>query len=362
MSDRRRRPARRYAQLSKPAARGIPFLNESGETVPPFGVMRVKRWHGHHYTINQFAPGNPANRAFWESIPRPPLFLFNGPTEIEAGAFGYAQDELPYICEYDDSDTTTVGQQDSWGPRPGEWKLFFGHFWFRGESVISRKSEGDTDNLAYFTPELRPDVIPIHNNNFEAATITRYTPLPLFQWSTQVNGFLGDLPIQTQPVGTSDFIAHGPRMIVPSPPWDFEDNATGFTTIGEIALYAFDTTDPTAPVSREEWGLKHDERKLFKGYPGMQAVGRDQGATGFALFRRRPYQVLHVEAPAITSGNQQFCDMFDRTINLRDGVGQQIPAFNRLVHPTVINEKGWIASVCGEWQMINADKWSEPDT
>lgn len=90
----------------------IPFKNDSAESVPPFGVMRV--------TGIETIGGRPIVK-----IGKPNTYgsqyshYVNGPIEVAAGAYGTCTNEFPALAAT--NGTASGGQL--WGPRDDSWEL-----------------------------------------------------------------------------------------------------------------------------------------------------------------------------------------------------------------------------------------------
>lgn len=133
---------------------GIPFRNDSGQTIPAYGVMRITGVAVVEgmpvLTVNQ--PDNQFHRTF----------LLNGPVDIPASgastSYGTAQDgSYPAFALFDDS-TLPAGQSDPklgdhWGVDNGSWKLSYGRegFYVLGGAY---GSEGDG-----YTPGMQRTIV-----------------------------------------------------------------------------------------------------------------------------------------------------------------------------------------------------------
>lgn len=98
----------------------IPFRNDSGETIPAFGVMRPRiaadatteivdrdgRW-----CVSVVKPDTKFSRRY----------LINGPTAIPDGGFGLAADGSTPVLALRDNETVACG--DGWGVQASSWKL-----------------------------------------------------------------------------------------------------------------------------------------------------------------------------------------------------------------------------------------------
>lgn len=135
------------------APRGIPFRNDSGQTIPAYGVMRVTG-----VTVVQGMPVltvDQPDQKFHRT------FLLNGPVDVPGGSsgnYGTAQDgSYPAIALYDDS-TLPQGQNnpnlgDHWGADQNSWKLVYGREGFYvlggsyGDQGGSDGSTGQTSSM-----------------------------------------------------------------------------------------------------------------------------------------------------------------------------------------------------------------------
>jgi hypothetical protein len=122
---------------------GIPFRNDSGQTIPAYGVMRI--------TGVAVVEGMPVLTVDQPDDQFHRTFLLNGPVDIpasgESTGYGTAQDgSYPAFALFDDS--TLPGSQsspnlgDHWGVDNGSWKLSYGRegFYVLGGAY---GSEGD---------------------------------------------------------------------------------------------------------------------------------------------------------------------------------------------------------------------------
>jgi hypothetical protein len=121
---------------------GIPFRNDSGETVPAYGVMRVTgsvTVDGTEYvTIGK--PNSDFKRKY----------LVNTGSDVANGAYGTGTwlDEGGSVL-YDDANTPAIGE--SWGPSNGSWKI---KKWRYGFSIIGNPTGGSTDLVRAWQEEV----------------------------------------------------------------------------------------------------------------------------------------------------------------------------------------------------------------
>lgn len=96
-----------------------PFWNNSGETIPAFGVMRIEG----RSAVSNYAPVilkcNKPNTTFQR------YYAINGPKPVAAGSGGVCITTfgLEFGALYNTSDGTPA-YGESWGAKSGEWKLF----------------------------------------------------------------------------------------------------------------------------------------------------------------------------------------------------------------------------------------------
>lgn len=96
--------------------RGLPFRNDSGETIPAYAVVQLSGViyvNGQH-VWTAIKPSTTANIA---------NTFFNGPTDVDAGSYGSCTADLPAWALLSDP-TAQVGQTA--GPEPASWKLKIG--------------------------------------------------------------------------------------------------------------------------------------------------------------------------------------------------------------------------------------------
>lgn len=91
----------------------IPFRNDSGETIPPFGVMRPSdiveregRW-----VFKVVKPDTTFSRRY----------LINGPTAVPIDGYGMAADGSYPVLALRENETVECA--DGWGVQPSSWKL-----------------------------------------------------------------------------------------------------------------------------------------------------------------------------------------------------------------------------------------------
>lgn len=94
--------------------RWLAFRNDSGETCPAFGIIRVIGIATIEGRI--IVKGGKPNTTFQR------LYFVNGPSDVPDGGFGSCTDDFPTLALYDTGATAAVGE--SWGAKPSEWKLF----------------------------------------------------------------------------------------------------------------------------------------------------------------------------------------------------------------------------------------------
>lgn len=93
----------------------FPGYNNSGETIPPFSIVRIDTGStiGGVYHANLAKPSSTFAR----------LYGCTGPSEIAAASYGGYHLETG-MCSYD-SGTPVTGED--WGPKPGQWTLSKGY-------------------------------------------------------------------------------------------------------------------------------------------------------------------------------------------------------------------------------------------
>jgi hypothetical protein len=118
LAPQRSYPQRRQRFTNYPS--GIAFFNNSGETIPAFGVMKV-------YAESTLSDSQGVTSAIY-AVQKPDttfarLYLVNGSDTVEANAYGTGSFvDLPDRVLYDSADGTPVAGQ-VWGPYPSSWKL-----------------------------------------------------------------------------------------------------------------------------------------------------------------------------------------------------------------------------------------------
>jgi hypothetical protein len=118
MAPQRSYPQRRQRFTNYPS--GIAFFNNSGETIPAFGVMKV-------YAESSLSDSQGVTSAIY-AVQKPDttfarLYLVNGSDTVAASAYGTGSFvDLPDRVLYDSADGTPVAGQ-VWGPYPGQWSL-----------------------------------------------------------------------------------------------------------------------------------------------------------------------------------------------------------------------------------------------
>lgn len=102
------------------AIRWHPFLNNSGETVPAWAVLRVESLDGETglYTLRKPNADSQLN------------VVFNGPTDVPTGGYGACTRDYPATVLYDAADGTPAADQE-WGAGNGSFKLRKGKAGFR---------------------------------------------------------------------------------------------------------------------------------------------------------------------------------------------------------------------------------------
>lgn len=118
----------------------IPFRNESGETVPAYGVMRV--------TGVEFVASVPLIIVAKPSTAFQRMYLVNGPMQVSGDSnqdrrgFGTWLSDAGFVL-YDDSNTPAYGE--GWGPSASSWKI---KKWRYGFTILGGATGGDTDIVA----------------------------------------------------------------------------------------------------------------------------------------------------------------------------------------------------------------------
>jgi hypothetical protein len=111
-----RRNQRRGRQRNVSAPKKIRIINDSGETIPAYGIMAVT-------TGFQVQIGTPLVHVTKPSTTFRRRYLINGATSVSASGESFAQmpqgDGL-YKILYDSG---TPAQGDGWGPKPAQWSL-----------------------------------------------------------------------------------------------------------------------------------------------------------------------------------------------------------------------------------------------
>ena len=125
---------------------GIPFRNDSGKTIPAYGVMRI--------TGTAVVEGMPVLTVDQPDTNFHRSFLLNGPVDIptggESSSYGTAQGGAYPTYALFDKDTLPDGQSspklgDHWGADSASWKLAYGR---EGFYVLSGAYGGDGDGYA----------------------------------------------------------------------------------------------------------------------------------------------------------------------------------------------------------------------
>jgi len=95
--------------------RWLEFRNDSAESVPPFGIIRLTgSITRRRQTVLKAEQSNTYGSQFLHAI--------NGPQKISASKYGLCTLDFPAIARYDDSDGSPAFGE-AWGPRNGDWKL-----------------------------------------------------------------------------------------------------------------------------------------------------------------------------------------------------------------------------------------------
>lgn len=118
----------------------VPFRNDSGETIPAYGVMRVTgvAGLGSIPTITVDKPSTTFQR----------LYLVNGPFQVSGTSgqnkfgLGTWAEGAAYVL-YDDANTPAYGEE--WGPSASSWKIKKNRYGF---FVIGGATGGSTDIVA----------------------------------------------------------------------------------------------------------------------------------------------------------------------------------------------------------------------
>lgn len=98
--------------------RTVPYRNDAGEQIPPFGILRLTG----AVTVNS-RPYLKAEKP--DTYGSQYLHAINGPTAVESGDYGtcYVPAESFFVrAAYDTADGTPAFGE-AWGPRSGTWKL-----------------------------------------------------------------------------------------------------------------------------------------------------------------------------------------------------------------------------------------------
>jgi hypothetical protein len=96
------------------AGHRLNFRNDSGETAPAFCLLR-KIGAYELYGEAIYKCGKP-NATFQR------VYLINGPCDVPAGGFGNCYQWTPAYALFDAGTTPAAGE--SWGAKPGDWKLW----------------------------------------------------------------------------------------------------------------------------------------------------------------------------------------------------------------------------------------------
>lgn len=111
----------RKSKNSEQKIDGYKFLNNSSETVPAYGVMGITA--GTFDSDFYFTCGQPDTtfRRF---------YLINGPIDVEAGKYGWAQkpNQTNKVLFRTASGTPAAGE--CWGPKPSQWTLEKNYYGF----------------------------------------------------------------------------------------------------------------------------------------------------------------------------------------------------------------------------------------
>jgi len=97
--------------------RMVPFLNNSGETIPAHAVLKgTEVTNG---VVQASKPDGDGSTGVW---------YVNGPVRVLNGGYGACTKENPVWVLYDDADAVVNG--DEWGPQNGSWELKKGNVGF----------------------------------------------------------------------------------------------------------------------------------------------------------------------------------------------------------------------------------------
>lgn len=119
----------------------VPFKNESGETIPAYGVMRI--------TGVSTGQSVPVITVAKPSSTFQRLYLVNGPLQVSGDSsrsdlrgFGTWAEGAAFVL-YDDASTPAYG--DEWGPQNGSWEIKKNRYGF---FVIGGATGGESDIVA----------------------------------------------------------------------------------------------------------------------------------------------------------------------------------------------------------------------
>lgn len=166
-----------YPGTPQQAIRWLPFRNDSSETVPPFGVVRITGATEHNGQI-VLTVDKPKVDA---TIPIHLGWGVNGPAQVQSNYYGSLTMDPPYWVHYNDGDSPVAGQ--AWGPY-GSFSitkyLAAQDFTILGNSLGSGSA---ARVLCWWTPGLRA------YGGFDASSFTITTTPTDLDFSSSTNAF-----------------------------------------------------------------------------------------------------------------------------------------------------------------------------
>lgn len=150
-------------QLGPPDSkiRWVSFRNDSSETVPAFGCVRI--------TGMTQRDGLPVYTGDKPSTTFQRLYLVNGPIQVAAGKYGQATFEPQYVLV----GSGTPAYAEGWGPKPSQWGIYKGYYGF------TIHGDYDSDKTIVFASQYEVNAVHgVADSNISASstgTVSVYT-------------------------------------------------------------------------------------------------------------------------------------------------------------------------------------------
>jgi hypothetical protein len=250
----------------------IPFVNGSGETIPPYAVMRL--------TTPTTVDGEMLVTATKPSSTSQRLYLVNGQDAVEDSATARGWGTWVWDSDwvlYDTTDTPTVG--DEWGAKEGEWKLFKNRTGFLATGQYDA-TEGRMKAVQLpFGSSTPEEGIPFVNLGGRA--MLPHDPMAVFD-TIMIGGVLHLWVQEPTTQFQTQWLINGPDIV----PF--------YTGVGDISVATsrgFWRTEKSGPVAIYpaaaslvfpglEMGVSPHVQRLDPHYPGFISLGEPRTANG----------------------------------------------------------------------------------